>query len=203
VIAHYRGAADRLPAATTRGDIHSRWLSAILDLDQQRQCAPLCEPREEATRVQGCCRDQSLFCVGVLRQHGMAARSRVGFVCRSRGRTGPALCCRRAAASRRVRHPAFAVRRAADPGAGRSPGSGLKHDLRWCAPLLERTHRPPSQSPILRNHANSETLPRITEVCPTKGGAPGLFATEIGDGPMGRCPPRKHENRDLGRTKNR
>ena len=78
VIAHYRAAADRLPAAT-RGDIHSRWLSAILELDQQRHSTPLSEPREEATRVQGCCRDHSLFCVGVLRQHGMAARSRVGF----------------------------------------------------------------------------------------------------------------------------
>jgi hypothetical protein len=40
---------------------------------------PLSEPREALERVQGCCRDHTLFCVGVLRANGIAARSRVGF----------------------------------------------------------------------------------------------------------------------------
>ena len=78
VIVHYRDAADRLPEAT-RADIHNRWLSTILDTDQERHATALFQPRDETTRVQGCCRDHSLFCVGVLRQHGVAARSRIGF----------------------------------------------------------------------------------------------------------------------------
>jgi hypothetical protein len=78
VIVHYRAAAERLPEAT-RADIHSRWLATILDADQQRHGSALAEPRDETERVQGCCRDHSLFCVGVLRQHGVAARTRVGF----------------------------------------------------------------------------------------------------------------------------
>ena len=32
-----------------------------------------------AARLQGCCRDHTLFCVGALRQHGIPARSRIGF----------------------------------------------------------------------------------------------------------------------------
>lgn len=78
VIVHYRAAADRLPE-DTRTDINRRWLASILDADQERHGAALAEPRDEPARVQGCCRDHSLFCVGVLRQHGMAARTRVGF----------------------------------------------------------------------------------------------------------------------------
>jgi hypothetical protein len=77
VIVHYRDAEDRLPMET-RPDIHIRWLSVILDIDQQRHGTTLSKPRDESTRVQGCCRDHTLFCVGVLRQHGIAARSRVG-----------------------------------------------------------------------------------------------------------------------------
>lgn len=78
LIVHYRESGRVLPE-TSRSDIHSRWLSAILDVDQKRHGAPLAEPREETSRVQGCCRDHSLFCVGVLRQHGVSARTRVGF----------------------------------------------------------------------------------------------------------------------------
>lgn len=78
LIVHYKSSTITLPAST-RDDIHLRWLSAILDTDQERHPVPLAEPREAATRVQGCCRDQSLFSVGVLRQHGIAARIRVGF----------------------------------------------------------------------------------------------------------------------------
>ncbi|MEL5992286.1 transglutaminase-like domain-containing protein [Microbacterium phosphatis] len=78
VIVHYRAFQPQLPEAT-RGDINTRWLRAILDTDQERHAAPLAEERELATRVQGCCRDHTLLCVGALRQHGIPARSRVGF----------------------------------------------------------------------------------------------------------------------------
>lgn len=77
MIVHYRSEVE-LPAST-RGDINRRWLAAILDADQERHGSPLNEPREESRRVQGCCRDHTLFCVAVLRQHGIPARSLVGF----------------------------------------------------------------------------------------------------------------------------
>jgi hypothetical protein len=78
VIVHYRASGHELPAAT-RSDVNARWLDAILDLDQRRHPMPLSEPRDVTARVQGCCRDHTLFCVGALRSHGVPARSRVGF----------------------------------------------------------------------------------------------------------------------------
>ena len=78
VIVHYRASGHELPMAT-RDEINARWLEDILAADQDRHPWPLTEPREVTDRVQGCCRDHSLFCVGVLRSHGIAARSRVGF----------------------------------------------------------------------------------------------------------------------------
>lgn len=78
VIAHYRGEAAVLPAGT-RADIHLRWLADQLTTDQARHGAPLSIPRPVAERLQGCCRDHSLFCVGALREHGVAARTRIGF----------------------------------------------------------------------------------------------------------------------------
>jgi Transglutaminase-like superfamily len=78
VIAHYRAQADGLPEET-RQDIHLRWLADILATDQERNAAPLQTERPLAERIQGCCRDHTLFCVGALRQHGIPARSRVGF----------------------------------------------------------------------------------------------------------------------------
>jgi hypothetical protein len=78
VIVHYRGSGLELPAAT-RNDVNSRWLAVILETDQERHGRPLAEPRGPTERVQGCCRDHALFCVGVLRQHGIPARSLVGF----------------------------------------------------------------------------------------------------------------------------
>jgi len=78
VIAHYRAFQSQLPEAT-RGDINARWLRVILETDQARHPSPLVEPRELSERVQGCCRDHTLLCVGALRQHGIPARSRVGF----------------------------------------------------------------------------------------------------------------------------
>lgn len=78
LIVHYRASGHELPASS-RNDIDARWLEATLDLDQGRHRAALTEPRDVLDRVQGCCRDHTLFCVGVLRSHGIAARSRVGF----------------------------------------------------------------------------------------------------------------------------
>ena len=78
VIAHYRAQAEALPEST-RDDIHLRWLDRILAADQSRHSGPLAAERPLAERVQGCCRDHTLFCVGALRQHGIPARSRVGF----------------------------------------------------------------------------------------------------------------------------
>jgi hypothetical protein len=78
VIVHYRASGQELPAAT-RDDINSRWLAAILDADQARHGHPFAAPREVTARVQGCCRDHTLFCVGALRTRGIPARSRVGF----------------------------------------------------------------------------------------------------------------------------
>ena len=78
VIAHYRAHEAELPAET-RSDIDLRWLERILDADQSRHPEPLAAERPLAERVQGCCRDHTLLCVGALRQHGIPARSRVGF----------------------------------------------------------------------------------------------------------------------------
>ncbi len=78
VIVHYRASACELPASS-RDDIDGRWLETMLDTDQRRHPKPLTEPRPEPQRVQGCCRDHTLFCVGALRTNGVPARSRVGF----------------------------------------------------------------------------------------------------------------------------
>lgn len=78
LIVHYRSSGHELPPET-RDDINARWLEAILDLDQSRHLGPLAGPRPIKQRVQGCCRDHTLFCVGALRSQGIPARSRVGF----------------------------------------------------------------------------------------------------------------------------
>lgn len=78
LIVHYRASGHELPS-DTRDEINARWLEEILAADQRRHPWPLTEPRTVTDRVQGCCRDHSLFCVGVLRSHGIPARTRVGF----------------------------------------------------------------------------------------------------------------------------
>lgn len=78
LIAHYRGEAAALPART-REDVNLRWLADQLATDQQRHGLPLAEPRALTDRLQGCCRDHSLFCVATLREHGLPARTRIGF----------------------------------------------------------------------------------------------------------------------------
>ncbi|MEM9561193.1 MAG: transglutaminase domain-containing protein [Actinomycetota bacterium] len=78
VIVHYRASACELPESS-RDDIDGRWLEVMLATDQGRHPIPLTEPRPEPERVQGCCRDHTLFCVGALRTQRVPARSRVGF----------------------------------------------------------------------------------------------------------------------------
>ncbi len=78
LIVHYRASGHVLPDET-RDDINARWLESTLSLDQNRHPLPLAQPRSVTERVQGCCRDHTLFCIGVLRSHGIPARSRVGF----------------------------------------------------------------------------------------------------------------------------
>lgn len=78
LIVHYRASGHEL-ASATRGEINARWLEEMLGADQSRHALPLAEPRELVDRVQGCCRDHTLFCVGALRSNGIPARSRVGF----------------------------------------------------------------------------------------------------------------------------
>ena len=78
VIAHYRAELPDLPEER-RHEIDSRWLEVILSVDQGRHGTTLTAPRQVADRVAGCCRDHTLFVVGGLREHGVPARSRVGF----------------------------------------------------------------------------------------------------------------------------
>lgn len=78
LIAHYRGEAAVLPSAT-REDVNLRWLADQLGTDQERHSVPLTAPRALAERLQGCCRDHSLLCVAALREHGVPARTRIGF----------------------------------------------------------------------------------------------------------------------------
>lgn len=78
VIVHYRAAGytftgDRL------AEINNRWVERILATDRSRFTAPLSAPRPEPERVAGCCRDFTLLTVAALRQHGVPARSRIGF----------------------------------------------------------------------------------------------------------------------------
>jgi hypothetical protein len=78
LIAHYRAQASELPAVT-RDDVHLRWVSEQLATDQCRHSCALDVERPLGERLQGCCRDHTLFAVAVLRQHAVPARSRVGF----------------------------------------------------------------------------------------------------------------------------
>ncbi|PGH44612.1 transglutaminase [Micromonospora sp. WMMA1996] len=78
VIVHYRAGGVEL-SDDRRGEANLRWLDRILDTDQSRFPLPLSAPRPVAERVAGCCRDHTLLTVAALRQHGVPARSRVGF----------------------------------------------------------------------------------------------------------------------------
>ena len=78
VLVHYRASGieftpDRL------AEIDSRWIDRLLAADRSRFDTPLDQPRPEAERVAGCCRDFTLLTVSALRAHGVPARSRIGF----------------------------------------------------------------------------------------------------------------------------
>jgi Transglutaminase-like superfamily len=77
IIIHYRSGVaippERMP------EIDTRWIDRILATDQARHPQPLDVPRDDTQKVAGCCRDYALLTVAILRQHGIAARSRVGF----------------------------------------------------------------------------------------------------------------------------
>jgi hypothetical protein len=79
-VVHYRD--QNLPGGPSPDqwhDIDRRWLSSTLDAATARAAGPLDAPRERAQQVAGCCRDHTLFSLGVLRSHGVPARSRIGF----------------------------------------------------------------------------------------------------------------------------
>lgn len=77
-VVHYRGSRDGLRDGQDR-DVDLRWLRDILATAVERVPGPLSAPRPVVDQVAGCCRDHSLLTVGVLRQHGVPARTRVGF----------------------------------------------------------------------------------------------------------------------------
>ncbi|MBO0925935.1 transglutaminase domain-containing protein [Cellulomonas sp. zg-ZUI199] len=77
LIAHYRAEAATLdPARLPTIDL--RWLDRILEAGLDVSSAPL-PGRRHADRIAGCCRDHTLLGVGLLREHGIPARSRIGF----------------------------------------------------------------------------------------------------------------------------
>ncbi|WP_369370137.1 transglutaminase domain-containing protein [Promicromonospora sp. Populi] len=75
-VVHYRAGGPQLTAAQ-KPDPDRRWVMSILDAAEAR--APLDGPRAPAQQVAGCCRDHTLLTLGVLRTHGIPARSRIGF----------------------------------------------------------------------------------------------------------------------------
>ncbi|BCY14301.1 transglutaminase-like domain-containing protein [Actinoplanes sp. L3-i22] len=76
---HYRAAGIDFPPERL-AEIDTRWVSRMLDLDQERfPGAPLDAPRPIGERLVGCCRDESLLTVAAFRAHGVPARTRVGF----------------------------------------------------------------------------------------------------------------------------
>ncbi|BCJ42228.1 hypothetical protein GCM10010168_87740 [Actinoplanes ianthinogenes] len=76
---HYRGSGIDFPPERLT-DIDTRWVSRMLDLDEERfGGAPLDAPRPVEQRLVGCCRDAALLAVAALRAHRIPARTRVGF----------------------------------------------------------------------------------------------------------------------------
>ncbi|MFI5491255.1 transglutaminase domain-containing protein [Actinoplanes sp. NPDC051859] len=79
LIVHYRGSGIDFPPDRL-AEIDSRWLDRLLAHDQRRFPGSLLTPeRAPENRIAGCCRDYTLLTVAALRQHGIPARSRIGF----------------------------------------------------------------------------------------------------------------------------
>src|SRR5690606_4225432 len=80
VVVHYYAGVPTL-TPTQLADVDSRWVGRILDTAVERAPGlPLGTARPLQGKVGGCCRDHSLLAVSVLREHGVAARTRLGFV---------------------------------------------------------------------------------------------------------------------------
>ncbi|MBO3086509.1 transglutaminase-like domain-containing protein [Cellulomonas fengjieae] len=77
-VIHYRAGAEQLVPGQD-ADIDLRWLADILGEAQRRAAGPLDAERPPVQQIAGCCRDHTLVAVAVLREHGIPARSRVGF----------------------------------------------------------------------------------------------------------------------------
>ncbi|MGY4643555.1 transglutaminase-like domain-containing protein [Cellulomonas sp. URHB0016] len=77
-LVHYRGQASELADGQV-ADVDLRWLADVLDVATARVPGPLATDRPVPDRVAGCCRDFTLLAVGALREHGIPARSRIGF----------------------------------------------------------------------------------------------------------------------------
>lgn len=75
--AHHRATPGVPEARMTEAD--TRWMAAILARIRAVSDAPLNRPRPLDQRFVGCCRDDALLFVAAMRQHGIPARSRVGF----------------------------------------------------------------------------------------------------------------------------
>jgi hypothetical protein len=78
-VVHYRAGATP-PTPDQLADVDGRWVETILDTATRR--APgraLTDPRDPAQQVGGCCRDHALLAVAILREHGIPARTRLGF----------------------------------------------------------------------------------------------------------------------------
>jgi hypothetical protein len=78
LVIHYRGAAGTFPAERTP-EIDTRWVADVLGVLAGRGVADLTAALPPAERFVGCCRDFSLLFVAALREHGVPARTRVGF----------------------------------------------------------------------------------------------------------------------------
>ncbi|HST80355.1 MAG TPA: transglutaminase domain-containing protein [Kineosporiaceae bacterium] len=78
VLVHYRAPGVQL-SSERLAEIDNRWIDRLLAADRSRFDSPLDQPRPEAERVAGCCRDFTLLTVSALRAHGVPARSRIGF----------------------------------------------------------------------------------------------------------------------------
>jgi hypothetical protein len=61
------------------GEINLRYADTMFARLRELNPAPLSESREPTERLVGCCRDFTLLLVALARQHGIPARSRVGF----------------------------------------------------------------------------------------------------------------------------
>jgi len=78
-VVHYRAGATA-PTPAQLADVDRRWVASILDATVERAPGvPLGSPRASHAQVGGCCRDHSLLAVAVLREHGVPARTRLGF----------------------------------------------------------------------------------------------------------------------------